>query len=225
LLHVPSGTYLKLDPTADRIVNLLGEHGDVQEVALTLATRFSISVEQAEADVTAVVETLRNLRASRSSDARRPPIRGVLNAFREWRALPLLLQAAVIKVVITVVVLETALRLLDLRRLAALMRVPLAPGASDLPNDRDDDTSIMSPSERRSYWATGWVLDRWIFPGTCLRRALIAGYFLRHHQPVLRLGLIGDGSTTHAWIEAKGIAFNSAPVTGMFAVPNFDAAT
>lgn len=43
--------------------------------------------------------------------------------------------------------------------------------------------------------------------GTCLRESLLAGYYLRHRQPVLRVGagLVDGGTSFHAWIEVSGV--------------------
>lgn len=52
-------------------------------------------------------------------------------------------------------------------------------------------------------------------PATCLRRALVTGYFLRRH-PVLRLGLTSDGVTAHARVEADGHAYDPGETVGAF---------
>jgi len=49
-----------------------------------------------------------------------------------------------------------------------------------------------------------------------LRRTLVSGYFLPRRRPRLHLGLIEDGRTSHAWIEADGMSFNAVPVIGTF---------
>ena len=77
--------------------------------------------------------------------------------------------------------------------------------------------AALTPRKQRGYWAATWALDRWIYDGTCLRRAPVTGWFLRRHHPELHLGLIGDGETFHAWIDAEGMRFNTVPVTGRFA--------
>jgi len=108
------------------------------------------------------------------------------------------------------------------------MQVPLAAAGNpevmspnEGPGDRVDDADAsaiarLSLREQRDYVATMWVLDRWLYDGTCLRRALVSGFFLRRHDPRLHLGLIDDGETSHAWVEAEGMTFNAVPVTGTF---------
>jgi Coenzyme PQQ synthesis protein D (PqqD)/Transglutaminase-like superfamily len=216
LLHIPSGTYLKLDQTASTIVDLLVEYEGVAPAATALALQFSIPVERAEADVTSVVTTLRTLRASRTSPMRRPTVHGVLYIGRQWWSLPVELRGAVAKAAVVVAAVEVGLRISDIGTLATRMHVPLASGMADPPEESADGLAGLSAGEQRAYWATGWVLDRWNFPDTCLRRALVTGFFLRRHQPVLRLGLIGDGDTSHAWVEAEGMTFNATAVTGSF---------
>jgi hypothetical protein len=219
LLHVPSGTYLKLDESASAIVDLLAKYGDAPVVAEALARQYSISPERANADVTSVVTTLQSLRPSRVSRARRPRLPGVIHITSQWWSLPVRQRLAVVRVTLLVVVVEMGLRTSDIATLARRMRVPLAAGIADLPVDKPDDVGSFSASEQRAYWAARWVLNRWIYPGTCLRRALVTGYILRRHHPVLRLGLIGDGSTSHAWVEAEGMSFNASVVTGAFVAP------
>ena len=63
-----------------------------------------------------------------------------------------------------------------------------------------------------------WVLRRWPFGDTCLRRGLVTGFFLRRRSPVLRLGLMRDGVTSHAWVEAEGCSYGaSEQLAGIFA--------
>src|SRR5665213_2810653 len=97
VLHVPSGTYLKLDGSASTIVDLLIEHGDAEHATAALAARFAIPMERAGVDVAAVVTALTSLRASRASHARRPTASGALSVFRSWWRLSNPLKAAVVK--------------------------------------------------------------------------------------------------------------------------------
>jgi hypothetical protein len=216
VLHVPSGTYLRLDANATVVFDLLSEHGEVPAAADALASRYGIPVERARDDVNSVVTALGNRRASRASAARRPTLAGVADVGRQWWALPGDFRLPVVKVAAAVASVEMGLRVLDLGRLADLLSVPLADGLTEPPVE-GADLAGLTPAEQRTYWATGWVLHRWPFPDTCLRRALVNGYFLRRRHPVLRLGLIGDGETTHAWIEAEGMTFNPGTVTATFA--------
>ena len=92
--------------------------------------------------------------------------------------------------------------------------------------DPNEAFAVLDDRELRALWAVGWVLERWLFDETCLRRSLASGWFIRRRRPVLRLGMIDDGgSVAHAWVEAQGRAFDSAAVTGTFAsgttVPTF----
>ena len=144
---------------------------------------------------------------------------------RSWWRLPPVLKLAVVRATAMVVAVEAGLRLTDIGRLSERLHVPLAARSSDVPGPAEGDdrshgddapVSTLSPHEQQMYWATSWVLDRWLFDGTCLRRALTQGYFLRRHHPTLHLGLIGEGDTSHAWVEAEGVSFNELPVTGLF---------
>ena len=66
LLHLPSGTYLRLDESAARIVDLLNEDPDPDHVAAKLAARFDIPVERALGDVHMVIAAVHGQPASRT---------------------------------------------------------------------------------------------------------------------------------------------------------------
>ncbi|GAA0336006.1 hypothetical protein GCM10009529_13200 [Micropruina glycogenica] len=56
-----------------------------------------------------------------------------------------------------------------------------------------------------------WRMLRWgPFNGTCLRRAVVGGYFLRHHEPLLRIGVTKiDGKVAaHAWVEVGAVGLD-----------------
>ena len=233
VLHVPSGVYLRLDETASTIVDLLVDTGDSDQAATALAERYSIPVQRAQADVASVVDAITSLKASRSSTPRRPTASGVVATARQWWSLPTSMKAPAIWATVAVVVVEAGIRLTDVSRLARIMHVPLVAEPSDGSSPLEGTVSSVDPAvvgfdadaeaiaalsikEQRLYVASMWVLDRWLYDGTCLRRALVTGYFLRRHGPRLRLGLIDDGETSHAWIEADGHAFNAVPVSGSF---------
>ena len=58
---------------------------------------------------------------------------------------------------------------------------------------------------------TAWRVLRWgPFNGTCLRRAVVGGYFLRHRHPLLRIGVAKvDGAVAaHAWLEVGGVGLD-----------------
>lgn len=66
---------------------------------------------------------------------------------------------------------------------------------------------------------TAWrVLRVRPFNATCLRRALVGGYFLRHRHPALRVGVRKENGavSAHAWIEVDGIGLD--PDGGAYAV-------
>jgi hypothetical protein len=216
LLHVPSGTYLRLDGSASIIVNLLSETRDPGETAARVAARFDIPIDRATADVGAVVMSLSTLRAARASQARRPTASGTLQVVRAWWRVPWPRRLAVLKVTGLVVLVEAGLRTTDVGRLASRLHVPLAAHSAVVQPGPAADGSQLSNQEALGLWATDWVLDRWLYDGTCLRQALVTGYLLRRHHPELHLGLIGEGPISHAWVEAEGMAFNTEPVTGRF---------
>ncbi|HEY4929188.1 MAG TPA: lasso peptide biosynthesis B2 protein [Acidimicrobiales bacterium] len=217
VLHVPSGTYLRLEGSAADIVSLLVEHGDAGAAATALSARFAIPMAQARDDVASVVRSVTGLRAARASQPRRPTWSGMRRTVGGWVRLPPAKMLGVAQATVVVLVVEVGLRTTDLDRLARWMGSPMA--STSAPATRDDDAAnvaTLSRAEQRNYWAATWVLDRWVYDGTCLRRALATGWFLRRHHPELHLGLIDEGETSHAWIEAAGMSFNAIPVTGVF---------
>lgn len=58
---------------------------------------------------------------------------------------------------------------------------------------------------------TAWRVLRWgPFNGTCLRRAVVGGYFLRARKPLLRIGVNkSEGKVAaHAWVEVGGVGLD-----------------
>ncbi|WP_460578617.1 lasso peptide biosynthesis B2 protein [Humibacter ginsengisoli] len=54
------------------------------------------------------------------------------------------------------------------------------------------------------------VLRQRPFNGTCLRRAIVGGYFLRDRDPVLRVGVTKSSGkvAAHAWVEVDGVGLD-----------------
>lgn len=224
VLHVASGTYLRLDGSAGAIVDLLAQHGSEPAAAAALAARYHLAPEQAAADVRTVLDTLAGLRPARPARPRRPGGAVVLHRLADWWRLPPRDRLTAGSVAAVLVAVEIGLRRTDLRRLAAACRVPLDDGegaegedrAGDVEEPLPSDLSELTPAERRWIRATDWVLARWVLPGTCLRRALLTGVALRRRHPVLRLGLTADGVTAHAWVEAGHRAYDPGETVGVF---------
>lgn len=217
LLHIPSGTYLGLDRSATRIVDLLNEDPDPAHAATALSHQFSIPFEQAIGDVGAVIAAVTGMSAPRTGRGRRPTVAGVRIVTRSWLQQSWRYRLTTVEVTAVVVLIELGLRLTDVSRLARWMRVPLATDEASPPAIAPDDVSGFTFAEQRAHWALFWVMERWLYDGTCLRRALALGWFLRRRSPVLRLGMLNEsGTVAHAWIEVDGKAFNAQPVTGTF---------
>jgi hypothetical protein len=218
LLHLPSGTYLSLDRSAARIVRLLGEDPDPLHAAQVLSRRFDVPLDRTLTDVQAVIDAVGDMSASRTGSGRRPTVAGVASVLRSWWRLPAgSYRLAAVQATLVVMVVEVGLRLVDLDRLSRWMQVPLATDPMPAPASGPDDLTVLSDREVLLHGAVAWVLARWLFDGTCLRRALTFGWFVRRHRPVLRLGMTADdGSVAHAWIEFDGRAFDAQPVSGTF---------
>lgn len=217
VLHVPTGTYLQLDRSAALIFDLLAESGTPAAAARQLADQVHIPPDQAEADVKVVLDALVGLRRGRGRRPRRPGLATGLGELVKWWRLPLALRWAVVRVVALLCLVELGFRLLDIRRLASILGTPLAGddgrGGAPLPEGSGEG---FAGGERRLLTAVDWVARRWLFPGTCLRRALLTGHVLRRRRPALRLGLMPDGVTAHAWVEVEGMAYGFEDVTGVF---------
>ena len=54
------------------------------------------------------------------------------------------------------------------------------------------------------------LLRRRPFNPTCLRRALLGGYVLRRHAPVVRIGVAKTDKLVlaHAWVEVDGVSLD-----------------
>lgn len=119
----------------------------------------------------------------------------------ELRDLPTLAHAAAL-----IGVVEVLVRLLPLTRTADLLGVPV-----DV-EPRTTSGEVLSlaelpPGARRRLRNATKVANVWPFShGPCLRRALLGGHMVRALGPVVRLGVIGDGSrmSGHAWLEIDG---------------------
>jgi hypothetical protein len=217
LLHIPSGTYLSLDGSAVRVVELLNADPDPGRAAQNLAESFGISEDRAQSDVLSVIQSVRGLSAPRLHRGRRPTLAGSSAVIHYWRRLPWRLRLAVFRASLVVGLIELGLRFSDLDRLSRFLRVPLATNEVAPPAMEPDDLSGFTDDEVRLYWAIHWVMARWLYDGTCLRQALALGWFLRKRMPVLRLGMLdGDRAVAHAWIEVAGRSFNVQPVSGTF---------
>lgn len=111
----------------------------------------------------------------------------------------------------TAVVVEVALRLVPLPRLAAAVGAPvcLTPG----PADPADPSALLGPVDAARLRAAKILMRRWPFGarGPCLRHALVAGRLLRHRRPRLVLGALRDerGATAHAWLLVDGVALDA----------------
>ncbi len=218
LLHLRSGTYLSLDRSAARIVHLLNEAPDPRQAAEALARQFDVPFEQALGDVGVVAAAVQGMSAPRTNRGRRPTVAGARLVTQSWWRMPGRSRWTTVRVTLVFVAIEVGLKTVRLARLARWMQVPLATDHAPPPSAGQDDLTGLSAAEHRAYEAVCWVLSRWLYDGTCLRRALALGFFLRRHHPVLRLGMIDEaGAVAHAWIEVGGRVFDARAVTGTFA--------
>lgn len=217
-LHLPTGTYLELDATATEIVHLVSELGQ-SGAAAALAVRYGLEADRATADVARVVNTVRGGGMPRAATARRPTAKGTLSVVRSWARLPRRARRATSRATILIIAIDVALRVWPVDLVADRLGVPLAIAHRD-PQAPPLDHSRLTGSERLQLWAVGWVLDRWLFDATCLRRSLAWGRVLRGRGPELCIGLLEDGSAlAHAWLH-----FGDATLDAPDQVRHFSAA-
>jgi hypothetical protein len=198
-------------------VNLLNLDPDPERVASALSKQYGIALPQALSDVRAVVSSVRNLGAVRENKGRHPTVAGVTHVARSWWRQPWTLRLTIFEVTLVVAAIEVGLKLTDVSRLGSLLGVPLGTDEVPPPAAGPDDLSGLSERKRRAYWSVDWVMQRWLYDGTCLRRALALGWMLRDRHPVLRLGMIDNAEmVAHAWIEVDGKAFGAQEVKSAF---------
>jgi hypothetical protein len=218
VLHVPSGTYLKLDATATEILELLQSEGE-SGAAEVLASRHGLDAEVAAIDVASVLRGIREARSSAAVSGRRPKPQGVALVLRQWTRLLAPARWAVLEASGLVVGIEVALRLLPIDVIARRLGVPLsevdAGVTGALPPEMD--LSLLSDRELLKISAADWVLARWVFDATCLRRALVYGWILRKRGPELHIGLMTeDDVLAHAWLIAEGASLGALGNVGDF---------
>jgi len=227
LLHLPTGTYLLLDDAAARIVDLLGEDPDPAHAAGVLAATFAVPFDRALGDVQSVIDSVRGLSVRRIDRGRRPTVDGARAVWQAWMRQPWPVRWTILQAGTVVGLVEIGLATVRLPRLARTLGVPLAADRDVAIAEADNFGALdaLTERERRAHWAVDWVLARWLFDGTCLRRALAFGWFIRSRRPVLRLGTIDDGGgVAHAWVEAGGQAYDATAVVGSFVAGGVDGA-
>jgi len=194
---------------------MLSAHSDLSVVAEELVRCFGVSRSVAERDVALVWNSLFDVAAVRVTPARRPTWRGVGLVARQWRRTGPQYRLAILKVAVALVIVECGLRLTNLRFVARSCGVPLAADSVDL-SRAFDGFQRLSATEQRDFFAVEWVLGRWIFDPTCLRRALVLGWLLRHRRPRLRLGLVEGELIAHAWLQIEDFVLHARSVDGLF---------
>ena len=216
---------MKLDYTASKIITFLNEDPDTVRAASRVAQTYGIPLDQAQQDVEAVIAAIRGTRADRVDRGHLPSLSGIRAVIQLWRRQTWRLRLATLKVAAIVTLIEVSLPFVPLNRLSRWLGVPLTTGGAPIPPIKRDDLTLLNRREQLDYWAVSWVMDRWLFDATCLRRALAFGWCIRARGPLLRLGMLDkQGAIAHAWIELDGQFFNAQPVTGTFVtgVPELD---
>lgn len=104
---------------------------------------------------------------------------------------------------------ERALQRGGLERAARISGIRV--GMTGTAADTGSPAQVAFTSRERERLDTAWRLLRQPpFNGTCLRRALVGGYFVRDRDPLLRIGVTKvDGEVAaHAWLEVDGVSLD-----------------
>lgn len=137
-----------------------------------------------------------------------------LSSLRHFRA-----SVQLAKIACAAAAVEVGLRTLPLPLLLRALGLKLAAdsvldSAQDLPPRVALEASLAATGVDR-------VVRRWRPRRVCLRRSLVLGAMLRHHDPALRLGVrrAGQEIEAHAWLEIDGVPlpdFGGTVASGSF---------
>ena len=222
VLHIPSGTYLHLDASATTVLTLVGSAG-ADGAASELVRLYGLDRSTADADVNRVVSSIIEAQTTITGSTHRPTLGGGADVVRQWLGLDTRAKMATARIAALVVAIELGLRFRPVNAVARRLQVPLEvidetsdrSAATDATSpvsidtvpagSRELDPSELTAAEVYQLGAMNWVLTRWIYDATCLRRALAGGWILRHRGPRLHMGLIDQGEVTaHAWLVVEG---------------------
>lgn len=130
-----------------------------------------------------------------------------MSATKRLLALPLRLKFELLWLLALIAFIESGLRLIGLNRVAKILGVHL--GFDNSTSTSAYDLSL-SNRERERLELGLRMLRRGPFNGTCLRRALLAGYILRSHAHAVRVGVRSvDGNiAAHAWLVVDGVSLD-----------------
>ena len=200
ILNMRTGTYLQLDSTGALLLTELAQRG-VHDTVNGLADRIAGGPSEASERVNELIGLL--YQRAGSTQARRSLTRGV--AAKDWREFRKLSRGAKITVIeafVLISCIEIALRILPIDTTARIFRVPLATRAEpQVEALRELDAGSLTGRERFRRAGVEWTLTHWIFDGTCLRRSLATGWFLRGRRPQLHIGRFDEGEVlAHAWL-------------------------
>lgn len=111
--------------------------------------------------------------------------------------------------VMLIVRVERALQAGSLARAAELGHVKVAMDGAAAPLGLPTEAGL---SRRElEQLDTAWrILRHGPFNGTCLRRAIVGGYFVRNRSPKVRIGVSKVHGTVaaHAWLEVNGVGLD-----------------
>ncbi len=204
---------MKLDDAATRIVEVLNRESNPTLAANELSLRLGIPLTTAVDDIDSVISTVNGLTTKRMARSRRPTMAGITAVAQSWLRKSWIDRWGTTQATLALLAVEIGLKITDVSHLARWLGVPLV--ATDRPAEpavNAETVGRLSEREQRMLWAVQWVMDRWLYDATCLRQALVFGWFIRRRSPILRLGMLDTKETiAHAWVEAEGLSFNALP--------------
>lgn len=123
---------------------------------------------------------------------------------------------ALLSVILVTIRVEWGLHHRGLPQLAASLGLAL-PASVGNPGPPGPPIATLPPWARGRLDLAMWVLHRWPFGNTCLRRALVGGHQLRELRPELHVGVLKEGGlvTAHAWLVIAGRSLD--PTSGRYA--------
>jgi hypothetical protein len=113
-----------------------------------------------------------------------------------------------VSIVLVAIVVEVGIRTTRLPRLTRLLGIRLGVDEHPAQDDADPHADLHEARRNlRTARAIDRVMRRWPFEDTCLRRALIVGFFIRRYAPTLLIGVRRDEAgeiAAHAWLVVGG---------------------
>ena len=133
--------------------------------------------------------------------------RGIwLSRLRSWMRLSLSEKIELLGLIPLALSAEVAVRTVGLSAITRRLGISLDADAPDRIPDPTLARGLSSDTIDSRAAAVDRLYRAWPRRDSCLRRALVLGFYIRSAHPTLRIGVAkeGDGVRAHAWIEVDG---------------------